>query len=596
MSASMQDRHILRVYFEGQKTYRTILTTRATTAAELRDRVAKKLLLDPEKVRLYTILLLTRRRPQSARIHKVEEYESFAKTLSEGTQLNRSFSGNSRTKARLSRVWDPSSIHNRLQRYWHSARTLEDDECLYDLIEMDRYLRYGGQAVEKQPEEKPLDSRPRVKSLNEDGCLMFMFKDSRIPLNVGSQFCGTSGEEDGGEEESSEATCIDMSSHKSNLVPAALDDLCALSKGVTASERFVIGLPLEPKSRNSRNYTKSRRPSDRVATENGGVFDPQWSNDDFSNFSGPDYSQDAVLETQKPHFSGYLFRRSQRDRLIWYRRWCVIKDDCLWCCKSRHNQRHIMRINLAHNVVQLSSQAKKNRSMRYCIEIQTARRVYYFRARNSGERDQWLRWLQHQVALATENESMKLAGLIIRDQEDRYSFRDESRLSAVSSSIAGLLEDEGSRQLFGECLRDWHCPETLYFWCDVEEWSEAVAALKRNQGSSDSVTEESSAYALWQRASDIYDAYLRPQIAEFELFIAPEDRTAVEAILQERAEKLKLNSADDSEGIPPADLFCKIQARILEDMRRGPYQRLVGTESGRHRLALLSVLDPLGKT
>ena len=66
MSGASQ-RFILRVYFDGRRTYQTIAIERTTTAADLRSRVAKKLLLGEDKSRCYVIVMLTRRRPRGDR-------------------------------------------------------------------------------------------------------------------------------------------------------------------------------------------------------------------------------------------------------------------------------------------------------------------------------------------------------------------------------------------------------------------------------------------------------------------------------------------------------------------------------------------------
>ena len=102
---------------------------------------------------------------------------------------------------------------------------------------------------------------------------MLMFKDARIPLDLGSTFCGSSGEEaedseDGEDEEDGEygeggdhgeqhsgednddpmstsTASSSLSSSTSSLRPVE----SLLSRGSSPSERFVLGLPLEPESR-----------------------------------------------------------------------------------------------------------------------------------------------------------------------------------------------------------------------------------------------------------------------------------------------------------------------------------------------------------
>ena len=78
------------------------------------------------------------------------------------------------------------------------------------------------------------------------------------------------------------------------------------------------------------------------------------------------------------------------------------------------------------------------------------------------------------------------------DHEYRTSCAEESRLLRVTSSITALLEDEGARQIFAQCLREWQCEENLYFYCDVEEWSLAVAQLASEMSASEPVRKSGS--------------------------------------------------------------------------------------------------------
>ena len=100
--------------------------------------------------------------------------------------------------------------------------------------------------------------------------------------------------------------------------------------------------------------------------------------------------------------------------------------------------------------------------------------------------------LNQRARISNENESMKLAEIIMGDHEYRTSCAEESRLLRVTSSITALLEDEGARQIFAQCLREWQCEENLYFYCDVEEWSLAVAQLASEMSASEPVRKSGS--------------------------------------------------------------------------------------------------------
>ena len=138
----------------------------------------------------------------------------------------------------------------------------------------------------------------------------------------------------------------------------------------------MLGLPLEPESR---VVVQTARRARSMGHRHAQSKIPEWSPEDLAvNLSETSDNQKNAGVAD----GGYLFRRSQSDPLVWYRRWCVVRGDCMWCCKSRLSQRHIIKIPLAHTEVGPSSLAGKNRAMRQCFEINAARRVYMFRAKS----------------------------------------------------------------------------------------------------------------------------------------------------------------------------------------------------------------------
>ena len=100
-----------------------------------------------------------------------------------------------------------------------------------------------------------------------------------------------------------------------------------------------------------------------------------------------------------------------------------------------------------------------------------------FRARDSNERDRWMRVLQSHIQVAVQNERFRVAEVIVGEQEYRSSQLDESRLERVTSSLTCLLKDEGARQIFDKYLCKYHCQEGLWFYYDVEHWRMAAEQL-----------------------------------------------------------------------------------------------------------------------
>jgi hypothetical protein len=120
---------------------------------------------------------------------------------------------------------------------------------------------------------------------------------------------------------------------------------------------------------------------------------------------------------------------------------------------------------------------------------------------------------------------------------------------------------------------------------------------------------------LWDRAQAIYDMFMNSKTAEFEVLLEIAEKKKVKEILEQYQENRKkeqpngqntdtsataLSSSTTKSTtkstliLPPLDLFGKVQEIVLEDMRKGAYQRLIGSKEGRRRLALMSVHDPNG--
>ena len=695
------EKFILRVHFDGQRTYKTLAIGPSTTAADLRLRVAKKLLLNEAQVKHFVVVLLTKRRPALASRVRNRESAGSSTHLASGDSSRPDGEEGVDVGAAKQGVMglpvSPHSLESQLRQHWDGARVLEDGEILHDLIETDRLLRGSpsvarstddGKGKEKEKGRRLIRRQSSFGEFSNEGYLMFMFKDRRTPLDLGTTFCGSSGEEEeelewfqvgnkqSGNGNNDNEECVNDGTDDPALASVSSFELDAsagfLSHGRSPSERLTLGMPLEPENRIARRICA-------LPTEPVSSNITEWSLEDLSisidDDTGTSRNSSDNLKAQAPNVNGgYLFRRSRSNPAIWYRRWCIVHEDSLWCCKSRALQRHILRIPLAHAEITVPTEASQHRIMRNCFEVGTARRAFAFRARDAYERNRWLKMLTHHVQVSNENESIKLAEIIVGDQEYRTSCAEENRLMRVSSSLTQLLEDEGARQIFAQCLREWQCEEGLYFYCDVDDWSSAVAQValewSSRHGSNDeresmerasagTSTRESSmrptssryeamqgtlwdgrenrranqsfitrAAELWERAQEIYDTFLEPGKAEHEVSSQLAARNSIKAALDAYRRNNQANvsenenapsadrqsSVDGSystanqgdaaggaeeervqsvmEKLPPAQLFCSLQAHVLEDLRRGAFQRFIGTPEGLRKLALLPLQRP----
>ena len=509
-------KRLVRVYFDRKTDYRTVAIQPSTTAVGLRDRISQRYGLPADQTEGFVIVLLTRRRPQ---------WRQDTSTLTT-TSLSENRTASSSISSEDGRTAAARARSNRLRKNWDGARVLQKDEVLMDLIQEDRRLRWPDKPEQVAVVNQGFDN---VESLQ----IMFMFKNSRFPLDVGCEFCGSSGDdEDDYEEESSlprqsmrDQNDDDNENNENNndeddrVLHLHQLEARGPCTGSGPSERFVLGLPLDPQSRvpyqsrrpsNWKPLVNNWSPEDLLDVTTYGIMDfmtaeslssssstSSSSTSTTTNSSNVTASLSAAAATAAAAAvaaaagtdgggcSGYLLRRSQHDELVWYRRWCVVSGDTLWCCKSKRNQRHMIKIPLGslqfngseYDDVIISPASQTNHSMRYCFEVKAAGRDYMFRARDSRERNRWLKVLEQHIHVANQNEQMKLAELIISEQEYRSSQLDEARLERVTSSLSCLLEDEEARQLFAHCLRDWRCVEGLYFCWDVEDWRLAAEQL-----------------------------------------------------------------------------------------------------------------------
>lgn len=111
---------------------------------------------------------------------------------------------------------------------------------------------------------------------------------------------------------------------------------------------------------------------------------------------------------------GYLLKRGTKNPNAWRRRWFVLKGDRLWFCKSHTDMSRMAYISLPHNSV---TEVPATSGLRYCFEVQTAHRVYQLRAKTLDEMQGWTQALRRHIALSSENDLIRLAEMLIADEE-----------------------------------------------------------------------------------------------------------------------------------------------------------------------------------
>jgi hypothetical protein len=263
---------------------------------------------------------------------------------------------------------------------------------------------------------------------------------------------------------------------------------------------------------------------------------------------------------------GYLRKGSSKDPNVWRRHWFVLKEDKIWYCKSKEHQFNCSHIPLVGNTC---DEAPRDVCAPYCFEIHTSQRVYQLCASNRQDMHTWIKAIQRQIELSSDNDYIHAAELLICDEERAGSRRDAQTLAKAEASLEGLLCHARGFELLrrfiagGEQLE-----ESLNFLRDVRLYRERCENIKGSP--------EEHRTLVWAIAKSIVQQHLQGQI-ELNSF----ERAAVCG----RADAAVSNPA---EAQPPTELFATLQSEVLEHVEKGPYRRFV--RSPDYKRLLLTVI------
>ena len=239
---------------------------------------------------------------------------------------------------------------------------------------------------------------------------------------------------------------------------------------------------------------------------------------------------------------GYLRKGSSKDPNVWRRHWFVLKEDKIWYCKSKEHQFNCSHIPLVGNTC---DEAPRDVCAPYCFEIHTSQRVYQLCASNRQDMHTWIKAIQRQIELSSDNDYIHAAELLICDEERAGSRRDAQTLAKAEASLEGLLCHARGFELLrrfiagGEQLE-----ESLNFLRDVRLYRERCENIKGSP--------EEHRTLVWAIAKSIVQQHLQGQI-ELNSF----ERAAVCG----RADAAVSNPA---EAQPPTELFATLQSEVLE--------------------------------
>ena len=264
---------------------------------------------------------------------------------------------------------------------------------------------------------------------------------------------------------------------------------------------------------------------------------------------------------------GYLYKRGVEDELVWYKRWCVLYDGCLWYWKSQTLEKDPVRISLTNAVVRLSPMAKKNRHMRFAFELETPKRVYDFRAMTESHFVIWMKTLQAGVMFAQEDSQMQLAEHFIRDHATLRAKVDYERIKAATKDLRSTLNNKTSYECLVEYMGQSQKEELVLFWADVVSFEARVNTLLSKFPPSG--TERQAQYGTWmagvaqawEMAYAIYEHYIDNKEGS-------QERDEVFS-LQPRLHRVSLEVHKEP---PPADMFSYVQKAVFQKIDEGCFR------------------------
>eukprot|EP01039_Chlorochromonas_danica_P006976 gene6981-7718_t len=137
---------------------------------------------------------------------------------------------------------------------------------------------------------------------------------------------------------------------------------------------------------------------------------------------------DLAYLTTKAECKGYLLRRSSRDQNLW-RKWYCILTDHLWCFGLNSQSARSLCIKLSGVIRYKEGTITANQIQN--IIINSTKRAHIFRVLDIDHQKKWIEELNWRTFFGADNESFKMAEVIITDEEKSRSQRFEKQLSCL---------------------------------------------------------------------------------------------------------------------------------------------------------------------
>ena len=167
----------------------------------------------------------------------------------------------------------------------------------------------------------------------------------------------------------------------------------------------------------------------------------------------------------------------------------------------------------------------------------------------------WMKHIEHQILLASENCHMQLAEYYLHDHELRASKAETSHVEYILSNLRLLLNDNAGQQCLRRFMETYNKETLVLFWIDADVYRQRVqsllAEISEKRRVSSNVMWKEGLVDLWALAYAIYEQYIDDP--KLDIFTK-----------QPHLSRVKL---DVHTKPPPTTMFQKLQNEIFETIK-----------------------------
>lgn len=171
--------------------------------------------------------------------------------------------------------------------------------------------------------------------------------------------------------------------------------------------------------------------------------------------------------------SGYLFKQSAKDPIVWRLQWFMVAQETLFVFNSHMDRRDGKVVELAQNAIRATRRGHGAMAHRlaHCFELHAVDRVYQLRATSLEDMMGWMQCLERAATLASEAQLMHMAEVLAADHAKSVAERRTELIRGVAHSLDTLLSHRATLIGFSRFLRGFGCDEAVYFCLDADTFA-----------------------------------------------------------------------------------------------------------------------------